>query len=434
MLPLIKPIIHYVLISQLVFFTGLCRADLTIEITRGIDGALPVAVVPFGWQGNQQKAPVDLASIVAADLTRSGRFTTLPASDMLTRPHNPTQVRFRNWRALGQESLVIGHLRETGADQYSVTFQLFDVFRGEQVTGYTIPSSGRDLRRVAHRISDIIYEHLTGERGAFTTRIAYVVAGMSDKQLGFQLKIADADGYNPKTITTSKEPIMSPAWSPDGSRIAYVSFEKRRPSIFVQTLQNGKREKLVSYPGINGAPAWSPDGGRLALTLSKDGNPDVYILDLISRSLQKLSTSYAIDTEPVWAKDGQSVLFTSDRGGQPQIYSVSASGGKAKRLTFEGDYNARATVSPDGKSLAMVQGSGGIYRIAILDLDSRITRILTKGRLDESPSYAPNGSMILYAARQGGQGLLLAVSADGRVHQRLISDRGEVREPAWSPF
>lgn len=415
-------------------FSSVSRAALTIEITEGIEGALPIAVVPFGWNGAEQRSPIDIATIISADLKRSGRFNTLPKKNMLTRPTGAAQVNFRNWRAIGQESLVIGHIKQITAGKYIVVFQLFDVFRGEQLTGFSIPTTGKELRRTAHRISDIIYRTLTGEPGAFSTHIAYVTTEQQDKKRVYKLQVADADGYNPKSIISSVEPLMSPAWSPDGLRIAYVSFENKKAAIYVQTIRNGKREKLASFPGINGAPAWSPDGSRIALTLSKDGNPDIYILNLISRAVRRLTNNYAIDTEPAWAKDSRSIVFTSDRGGKPQLYRMSVSGGKAKRLTFEGDYNARAVFSPDGKSLALVHGSGGGYRIAILDLKSGAIRILTKGRLDESPSYAPNGSMILYAARKNYQGLLSAVSADGRVHQRLVLKGGEVREPAWSPL
>ena len=410
------------------------HAGLTIEITEGMEGALPIAVVPFGWKGMEKKSPVDFAAIVTADLNRSGRFKTLPQNDMLTMPNNAARVQFRNWRVLGQDNLVIGHAREIGSNKYVVSFQLFDTFRGEQLAGFSFPATGSELRGVSHRISDIIYETLTGESGAFATRIAYVISeGERDKK-HYKLQIADADGYNPQSVITSREPLMSPAWSPDGLRIAYVSFEHHSPAIYVQTLRTGKREKLVAFPGINGAPAWSPDGSQLALTLSKDGNPDVYILNLISRSLRRLTKSYAIDTEPAWARDSKSIVFTSDRGGKPQLYRIPASGGKPKRLTMEGDYNARAVFSPNGQTVAMVHGNKGVYRIALFDLSSGAIRILTKGRLDESPSFAPNGSMILYATNDGYQALLSAVSVDGKVHQRLVFDSGEVREPIWSPY
>ncbi len=431
---LIKNPILLMLLIPVFLLPPVLHAGLTIEITEGMEGALPIAVVPFGWQGMEKTSPVDFAAIVAADLGRSGRFKTLPQKDMLSMPNNAARVQFRNWRVLGQDNLVIGHARETGSDRYVVSFQLFDAFRGEQLAGFSFPATGRELRGVSHRISDIIYETLIGEPGAFTTRIAYVTGEGAGDNKRYKLQIADADGYNPQSVITSREPLMSPAWSPDGLRLAYVSFEHHGPAIYVQTLRTGKREKLAAFPGINGAPAWSPDGSQLALTLSKDGNPDVYVMNLISRSLRRLTKSYAIDTEPAWARDSKSIVFTSDRGGKPQLYRIPANGGKPKRLTMEGDYNARAVFSPNGKTVAMVHGNKGVYRIALLDLSSGAIRILTKGSLDESPSFAPNGSMILYATNDGRQALLSAVSADGKVHQRLVFDSGEVREPVWSPY
>jgi TolB protein len=309
------------------------------------------------------------------------------------------------------------------------------VFRGEQLTGYSMPTTAQDLRATAHHIADIVYETLTGQPGAFATRIAYVtsVRDGSDKER-VELRIADADGYNPQTIVSSEDPIMSPAWSPDGSRLAYVSFENAQPSIWVQEVFTGRREKLTSFKGINGAPAWSPDGRFLALTLSKDGNPDIFIMDIARRSLRALTRHWAIDTEPAWAPDGRSVLFTSDRGGSPQIYQVSVSGGEPTRLTFEGKYNARASYSPDGRLVSMVTRVNGDYRIATLDPETRDFRIMSTGRLDESPSFAPNGAMLIYATRVGGRGVLAAVSTDGRVQQRLRLQSGDVREPVWSPY
>jgi TolB protein len=411
------------------------HARLTIEITGGTEGALPIAVVPFGWEGTELRAPVDIASIVAADLHRSGRFTTMPEQEMLSKPTRPEMVNFRNWRALNQEALVVGRMQEVGAGRYAVRFQLFDVFKGDRLADYTIEAKPSELRHSAHRISDIIYEKLTGEPGAFSTRIAYVaVSNRTGKPPVYALQVADADGYDPRTIVTSSEPILSPAWSPDGKRLAYVSFETKRSVVFVQTLSSGAREKVAGFPGINGAPAWSPDGRQIALTLSKDGNPDIYILNLTTRALRKLTRNSAIDTEPTWSRDGRQIVFTSDRGGRPQLYSISVFGGKAKRLTFEGDYNAGGIFSPDGDRLALVHGNRGDFRIAVLDLATGGLSVLTQGKLDESPSFAPNGSMILYADGNNERSHLSAVSADGRVHQRLILDGGEVREPAWSPL
>lgn len=422
------------LICALLAWANSARAGLTIEITGGVEGAVPIAVVPFGWQG-AETAPMDVSGVVTADLSRSGAFKMLPERDMLTKPTDPANVTFRTWQALGQDYLVIGKVMNAGPGSYNVQFFLFDVPRGEQLLGYSIPASAGDLRRAAHRISDLIYEKLTGVPGAFGTRIAYVTSSAGpDTKLVYKLQVADADGYDPKTIVSSDEPLMSPSWSPDGQKIAYVSFEKKASAIYVQTLATGQRSPVAAFPGINGAPAWSPDGRRLALTLSKDGSPDIYLLDLGSRALTRLTDHYAIDTEPGWSPDGGSIVFTSDRGGKPQLYTVPVTGGQPRRLSFEGDYNARGIYSSDGKSLAMVHANGGDYRIAVMDLATRQVQVLTGGRLDESPSFAPNGSVILYASRRTGRGQLAAVSADGRVHQSLVVDIGEVRDPAWSPF
>ncbi len=414
---------------------GQASADpLTIEITQGVEGALPVAVVPFGWTA-PGAAPEDLAAIIGADLTRSGRFRVLDRSDMLSRPQFGTEPDFRDWRVLGMEDLVVGQLEPQGAGGYLARFQLFDVFRGQQIIGYSLPTGARDLRSAAHRIADMIYKALTGDPGAFDTRIAYVtsIRGPDGKD-EVTLEVADADGYNPQPIVSSGEPLMSPAWSPDGKRLAYVSFEQRRPAIYVQEVLSGGRRRVSAFPGINGAPAWSPDGRRLALTLSKDGNPDIYVMDLATGQVRPLTTQhYAIDTEPSWSPDGRWIAFTSDRGGGPQIYEIPVDGGAVRRLTFEGNYNATPRFSPDGKSLALVTRVGGNFRIGLLDLKSGSLRVLTNGSLDESPSFAPNGSMIIYATKVGGQGELAEVSVDGRVHERLTQRAGDVREPSWSP-
>ena len=409
------------------------RAELTIEITRGIEGAIPIAVAPFTWAGTHPP-PVDVAEVIRADLARSGQFQPLPPEDMLTRPADtPAAVNWRVWQTLGQDYLVIGRVESPSPERYEVEFHLLDVYRKEALAGYRLPAKASGLRRTAHRIADILYEKITGRPGAFATRIAYVTVTEEDGRRIYRLQIADADGYDPRTVVISPEPLMSPAWSPDGQKIAYVSFERRRAAIYVQTLATGVREKVAAFPGINGAPAWSPDGSRLALTLSKDGSPDIYVLDLTSRRLRRLTRSFAIDTEPAWSPDGKTLVFTSDRGGSPQIYRIPAQGGVPRRLTFQGRYNARATFSPDGRRLALVHGGNG-YRIAVIELSSGRLRVLTDGPLDESPSFAPNGSMILYATQVGGRGQLAAVLVDGRVRQLLKTDAGDVREPAWSPF
>ncbi|WP_078120906.1 Tol-Pal system beta propeller repeat protein TolB [Thiosocius teredinicola] len=411
-------------------------SPLTIEITKGGEGALPIAVVPFAWRGDAGNLPKhEVGSIISADLGRSGRFKPLPENEMLSRPSRGDEVDFRDWRAVNVEYLVIGEATPNGPGGYMVKFYLYDVVRGEQLTGYSIPTTARDLRATAHHIADIIYETLTGEPGAFATRVAYVTStrGANGKDR-VELRVADSDGYGPQPIVASNEPIMSPSWSPDGRKIAYVSFENTQPSIWIQEVFTGKREKLTSYKGINGAPAFSPDGRYLAMTLSKDGNPEIYVMDIARRSLRRVTRHGAIDTEPSWSPDGQSIVFTSDRGGKPQIYRVPVNGGQASRVTYEGNYNARASYAPDGKSLTMVTQANGSYQIALLDLESRDFRVMSTGRLDETPSFAPNGAMIIYATRVGGKGVLAAVSTDGRVQQRLRLQEGDVREPAWSPY
>ena len=328
---------------------------------------------------------------------------------------------------------MIGQINQ-GAGQYNVSFQLFDVYKQEQLMGYRMTVPANELRRSGHRISNLIYEKLTGHKGDFGGRIAYLTTVKeANGRKKYNLEVADSDGHNPKTVITSSEPLMSPAWSPDGKMIAYVSFENKASAIYVQILATGKRVRVADFPGINGAPAWSPDGTKLALTLSKDGSPDIYVLTLATRSLVKLTNSYAIDTEPAWSPDGKSIVFTSDRGGKPQLYIMPAYGGEAKRLTFDGDYNAGASFSNDGRSLALVHGNRGDYRIAVMDLASKTINVLTAGRLDESPSFSPNGTMILYGSKQGGKGQLSVVSVDGGMQQKLVLNSGEVREPAWSP-
>ena len=423
------------ILSLVTVLGNLSAHALEIEITEGVEGALPIAIVPFAYRGAGNPPAQDVAAVVTADLARSGRFKPLPLADMLARPSTTDAVDFRDWRAVSVENLVIGEIEPNGPLGYLVKFRLFDVFRGGQITGFSFPTTQNDLRSTAHHIADLIYEELIGERGAFDTRIAYITS-VRDRQGHdrMHLKVADADGDNPQTIVASDEPLMSPAWSPDGKRIAYVSFEKHQPSIWVQDVFTGKRERITSYRGINGAPAWSPDGRRLALTLSKDGNPDIYIFDLRRRSLRKLTRHWAIDTEPAWSPDGKSIVFTSDRGGTPQIYRVPVSGGEPERITFEGNYNARASWAADGRYLTLVTRVNGNFRIGLLDMENGNLQVLSQGDLDESPSFAPNGSMIIYAGRDDGRDVLWAVSTDGRVRQRLATQVGDVREPTWSPY
>jgi TolB protein len=325
-------------------------------------------VIPFG--GPAVAAPENIAAIISSDLSRSGRFAPLPDRDLVSRPTDIAQVQYQTWRMLNVDNMVIGKVNAAGPQQYNVQFQLLDVFRGKQLIGYNFAASRNELRRVAHHISDLIYEQLTGEKGAFNTQIAYITTTGTGTAKSYTLMVADSDGYNPQTILRSNQPLMSPAWSADGRQIAYVSFENKAAEIYLQELASGSRRKVASFKGINGAPSWSPDGQRLALTLSQDGNPEIYVMDLNTKALKRLTNSPAIDTEPVWAPDGKSIVFTSDRGGSPQLYRISAWGGQPERLTVDGKYNAGADYSPDGNKLAMVHGEDGAYRIAVLDLDS----------------------------------------------------------------
>lgn len=413
-------------------------AVLTIEITEGIEGASPIAVVPFGWQG-QGKVPQDIAAIVASDLQRSGLFAPLPRRDLISQPHQGSEVNFTDWRALNVEHLVIGKVQALPNEEFQIQFQLFDVNNTTQVAGYSIRSRLNGLRRTAHKISDIIYKALTGTPGAFDTLIAYVTVNRyKSGNAKYRLAVSDSDGFDEQIVLESTQPLMSPSWSPDGKHLAYVSFRNGRPEIFIQNIITRDIEKIASYKGINSAPVWSPDGKRLALTLSRDGNPEIYVMDLATKRLSRITRNYAIDTEPSWMPDGKGLVFTSDRGGSPQIYKVNVGRygkeGREERLTFEGNYNARASVSPNGKHMAFVHREQGQFRIAVLDLESRRVSVLTNSRLDESPSFSPNGRMIIYATEDNYRGVLAAVSVDGQAHQRLRFQTGDVREPAWSSF
>lgn len=424
----------YRFLLLLVFSTALSgtgHAELTVDITRGVEGAMPIAIVPFG---QLEPAGDNLAHIVAADLESSGRFTPLPEAQMPERPAPPDAVNFPVWQSAGQEHVVTGRV-SPGVDgaPYAAEFVLYDAIRGNQLLAEQIPFKTNEARHTAHRIADRIYQQLTGERGFFNTRIAYVTAAGVGKSRTYRLSVADVDGQNAREIMASPEPIMSPAWSPDGKRMAYVSFEERAAAIFVQNLATGERRKVSDAPGINGAPAWSPDGSTLALTLSKDGSPDIYTLDLASGSLRRLTRDDSIETEANWSPDGRSLVITSDRGGKPQLYLLPASGGEAQRLTYEGEYNARGVFAPDGRSLALVHGGTGGFRIAVLDLGTREVKPLSQGPLDESPAFAPNGRAILYLRKDAPGEPLAWVSTDGKTRRKLPVRGGEVRGAAWSP-
>jgi len=410
------------------------EAQLRIEISGGVTQAVPIAVVPFAWD-SPGSAPVEAASVIAANLRRSGRFSPLADEDMISRPTTARAVNFTDWRLLKTDYVVVGELRDDGNDSYTLRFQVFDVFRETQLISYQIPANASTVRAAAHKASDMIFEKITGIPGAFSTRIAYVSVEGHGAARQYSLLVADADGANWAIVVQSSEPIMSPAWSPDARRLAYVSFEGKRSSIYIQELSTGKRKQVSAHPGINGAPGFSPDGRWLALTLSgNEGNLDIHVLNPATNQMRRLTRNPAIDTEPAWSEDGKEIYFTSDRSGGPQIYKVSAAGGgKVERVTFEGTYNARPRISPDGRSLAVVHNDRGNYRIGLMDLDSKALRILSDGRQDESPSFAPNGTMIIYATRSGDQGVLAAVAVDGNLKQNIASAAGDVREPVWSP-
>ena len=410
-------------------------ADITVEITEGGVARTPVAVVPFGWEGAAGEVPLDIAEVIAADLQRSGRFAPLAEEDMLQKPTTGAEVDFDDWAFVKAEAVVVGKVEQTGDNAYTVSFQLFDVFRRQQLVGYRIPASRGTMRRVAHRAADMIYEKLTGIKGVFATKVAFVTAEGRGTDQTYRLVVADQDGHNETVVMQSKDPIMSPAWSPDSRRVAYVSFENDKSSIWVQTLRTGNRIQVSNKPGINGAPAFSPDGRSLVLTLGGlDGNLDIHVLDLSSKETRRLTTHRAIDTEGSWSPDGRYIYFTSDRSGGPQIYRVPAAGGTPERVTFEGSYNARPRLSPDGKRLAMVHLDRGDYRIAVMNVDGKEMLVVSAGRQDESPSFAPNSDTLIYATRQARNGVLETVTADGLIRQRVSSGQADVREPVWSPF
>jgi TolB protein len=407
-------------------------AQLRIDITEGVRDAVPIAVVPFDGQSAQ--AVTDVAAVIANDLQMSGRFAPLEQRDIVARPTTGDQIRFEDWRLLRSDFIVVGRVESSGTG-LAVVYELFNVQTGQPLLTQRLPATQAELRATAHQISDAIFKRLTGIPGAFSTRIAFVAVGDSGGVKRHRLVVADADGFNPRTVTESSEPLMSPAWSPDGASLAYVSFEGKASAIYVQELATGERRRVSARRGINGAPAWSRDGRRLALTLSHGPNLDIYTLDLTTQQLTRITSSDAIDTEAEWSADGKGLYFTSDRAGRAQIYYVGLDeGAKAERVTFTNGYNARPRVSPDGKELAMVTLDQGAYRIASMDLKSRNFRVLTKGQQDEAPSFAPNSALVIYATGSGGKGSLAMVSADGRFQQRLSAEHGDVREPAWSPF
>lgn len=441
------------LLKALVVFSLLVAtasyAVLDLQLTQGVRGAIPIAIVPFAGQSDSQ-SPDNVATVVNADLQNSGRFNTMDQSGMQQKPSGADQVDFSYWQKQNQSNVVVGSVAPASGGRYQVQFQLLNTYANKggddkKTSGpawqnavvlsnsFTVDAS--QLRGVAHHISDLIYENLTGDKGVFSTRIAYVVAQASAGGRGqYTLEVSDMDGYNPKPLLQSNQPIMSPAWSSDARRIAYVSFENGDPVVYVQDVNSGSRQVASNFQGLNSAPDWSPNNQKLALVLTRTGYPKIFVMGVGSKQVTQVTDGSAIDTEPVWSKDGGSIYFTSNRGGQPQIYRVAASGGAAQRVTFQGSYNASPSLSADGKTLAMLNGSNNQFNIAVQDLASGRFMLLTQSGQNQAPSIAPNGKMVLYATQSNGRGVLGMASIDGRVKIMLPARQGDVREPAWAPF
>ncbi|WP_444541977.1 Tol-Pal system beta propeller repeat protein TolB [Aeromonas dhakensis] len=419
----------------LVMLVGSVQAADPLVISQGADRATPIAVVPFGWQGGSV-LPEDMSQIIGNDLRNSGYFEPIPRQNMISLPTQASEVIYRDWKALGAQYVLVGNIVPNGG-RLQVQYALFNVNTEQQVMTGNVGGGTDQLRDMAHHIADQSFEKLTGVKGAFSTRLLYVTAErMGVNNTRYTLQRSDYDGARAVTLLQSREPILSPSFAPDGRRIAYVSFEQRRPRIFVQHIDTGRREQITNFEGLNGAPAWSPDGSRLAFVLSKDGNPEIYVMDMGSRQMRRVTNHYAIDTEPFWGKDGQTLYFTSDRAGKPQIYKTNINSGAVERVTFVGNYNANPKLSADEKTLVMIHRQDGftVFKVAAQDLETNRLRILSDTSLDESPTVAPNGTMLIYATRQQGRGVLMLASTNGRVRLPLPTAQGEVREPSWSPY
>jgi TolB protein len=412
-------------------FSSASQAQLSIEITGAGAQRIPVAIAPFPGEATLvTPANAAISAIVKADLERSGLFRALELPPLSPAPTDATAINYPEWRARLADAVLVGSVSTRPDGRYETRFRLYDAVKQLPLGGIAYTLTKDQVRTTAHRIADFVYEKLTGERGVFSTRIAYVMKQGNR----YELQIADADGAGQETALASFEPIISPAWSPDGRRLAYVSFESKKPVVYVHSLLDGKRHVVANFKGSNSAPAWSPDGKTLAVSLSREGGSQIFLIQPDGSGVRRLTSSAAIDTEPRFSPDGQSIYFTSDRGGSPQIYRMPATGGEPQRVTFEGSYNVSPRLSPDGKTLAYIARNGGKFQVALLDLSNKQVQIITDSDRDESPSFAPNGRMILLATVTGNRGVLSAVSSDGRVKQRLSITAGDVREPAWGPF
>jgi len=419
-------------VALMLFTASSVQAELLIRVTEGADSAIPVSVVPFAENGSMP-AGDKVSSIVQADLAMSGEFRPLAPEKMLSLPSARADVYFRDWRLLGQRYVLVGELTRNG-DRVQARYELFDVNREERILGETAAAPASNMRSLAHHISDKVYEAITGVQGAFSTKLAYVTLEITNGKRRYRLQVSDIDGKRASVRLESKEPILSPAWSPDGTKLAYVSFETDKPVIFVHELSSGKRIKLADFPGLNSAPAWSPDGQSLLMTLSKDGNAEIYQMNVQSRKVTKLTNHWAIDTEAAWDSSGEGIFFTSDRSGGPQIYYMSKPGAEPRRITFGSRYNARPRPDSQGNYVYYVHQRERAFNIARTKLDNGEETVLTRTESDESPSVSPNGRMLIYATKSNGESVLTVISADGGAAYILPASEGDVRDPAWGPI
>jgi len=411
-------------------YSSFVFSEVEFIIAKGNTSAIPIAILPF--TNNDQST--NLAAVISDDLNLSGQFSTLEKEQLIENPKFANQVNYGTWKMLKADYLTIGEVRASGPGRYEIDVKLFSVVDQNQVLALTLPVLAGDFRSGAHYIADKIYEKITGFKGIFSTKIAYVTATRISDGIEYQLLVADADGKNAQTLVTSSQPLLSPKWSPLGDKLVYVSFEKGNSAIYIQDLSTGSRELMSNFPGINSGPAFSPDGKQLAITLSKSGNPEIYTMDIYTKKLKQITDSWAIDTGASWAPDGKSLVFTSDRGGKPNLYQIDIDGKVAKRLTFEGDYNAGGNFSPNGEYICYVQGIRNNYKIALRHNQSETSQQISDGPLDETPTFAPNNNMILYATKNAkGQGILISSSLDGSTKNQLLVSNGNIREPSWSP-